>query len=194
MSNHFKKHTGIPSMSGANPMLQGQLQNIAPAPRPDNLGWFGNRKLRQAQREVILTEEKQKMAVDTREALATYEHAATQQGLATRTSISRIYGDLIAAELGVMGECHAAAVQAQKVARISATMVNVLSKNEHIAQVRDNHQKGLLTTDDADALINQIIDQHMGSEDRLDAMSQAVADTTDRVYMSGLAPVKHGVI
>lgn len=56
------------------------------------------------------------------------------------------------------------------------------------------HAAGKISQADATAMINQVVDWHVDCEERLEAVNKAIADTTDRVYMSGLAPVDHSSI
>lgn len=196
MAVHFQRSTQTgaqqPSSAVAD-TVQNQLQQLTPTPRNADLGFWGNRKLKKAQREVALEDERRKLEIDSREAIATYGHGVKLNGVAIRTALSRIYGDVIVAEMQAMGECHAAAVQAQKVSSMSASLFNLLSKNEHITEVRQLADAGKISAADATAMINQVIDWHVDCEERLAVVNHAIAQTTDRVYMSGLAPVDHSV-
>lgn len=192
MAVHFKKGPAQSSgqSSVADQAVQGQMQQLLGSQKPD-LGLYGNFVRRSRERAISLAEETRKREVESLEGLATHEHAVSSQGIAIRTALSRVYGELIVAEAQAMGESHAAAVQAQKLAHMSASLANLLSKNEDIVQIRSLHASGQISADDATNFINQIIDAHVDAEERLAAMHQAVADTTDRVYQSGFAPVNH---
>lgn len=134
MATHFQRSNqgGSPTSSAIESALQTNLQQITPAARNTELGFFGERKLKKERRDVILAEERRKLEIDSREAIATYEHGVGVQGIAIRSALSRIYGQAIVAEMQAMGEGHAAAVQVQKLLKSSASLVNLLSKTSKL--------------------------------------------------------------
>ncbi|MCE1182735.1 MAG: hypothetical protein LWW81_10600 [Rhodocyclales bacterium] len=187
----FKRPSDATPTQTADTTLQRQLEEVGVGVKQNKMGVIDNWKLNRRASQMQLDEQTEKMSAQKVESIATFLHSLKLQGTALRTAISRVYGDLIVAEMQAMGECHSAAVQAQKSAQMVASLANLLSKNEDIDQVERFYAAGKISADDAAAMIAQIVDWHVAAEERLAKMCQAVADTTDSVYQSGFAPVNH---
>lgn len=155
------------------------------------LSFFQSRRLKKASDTARVEQGIADIQAVKTEAIATAVLNASLQGSTVRTALSRKHGENLSAEISAIGDSHTAVVLTQRESRVSASMANLLERNAEIKEVRQRLAKGEISEQDAEDMINGIVQLHIEAETRIDGMYTTTSNATDSVFKAGMAPIKH---